>query len=117
MITSLVNMELEEGVDYSIRFTYTDPSTSLPIDITSYTAEMFVDTNMGEGGALLTFTSAGGQIAITGASGVVTVNIPGSSSSGLGLYNGFYNLYIISPGLVRTKLSKGFFNVSPSVFG
>lgn len=118
-LTPNINIEVEEGTDYFLQITYNDPSTGLPVDITNYSAELFVDVLMGDAGSKLTLSTVGGQIVLTGAGGIINLAIPGSSTIGFGQFMGPYNLYLISPtpDFVRTKLSKGFFTVIQSVFG
>lgn len=116
--TALVNIEIEEGTDYNLKINYTDPSTGLPIDLTGYSAEMFVDADIGDSGALRSFSTGNSSITLSGVDGIITLTISASSTNGLGLFKGFYNLYLvkIAPPNERTKISKGFFIVSPSVF-
>lgn len=116
MTTPLINIELEEGTDYNLQITYTNPSTGLPVDITDYTADLIIDRSMEESGSVIYLSSGTGQIVITGTAGILSITIPQESTEGFGQFLGFYNLYIttIVEG-VRTKISKGFFTVSPSV--
>lgn len=116
MITPLINIEVEEDTDFNLELDYVDPSTGLPIDITSYSAELYIERAMGDNGSIITLLSSAGQIVIGGTSGVVSFTIPASATKGMGQFLGFYNLFLINPtGTVRTKLTKGFFTVSQSV--
>lgn len=118
--TALIHIEIEENTDYNLKINYTEPSTGLPVDLTGYEAELYVDASMGDSGSLMTLTTAvDGGITLTGVNGEVTVTIAAYVTNGLGMFRGFYSLYLISPSpdFIRSKISKGFFTVSPSVLG
>lgn len=113
----MINIEVEEGTDYSLIIDYTDSSTSLPVDLTGYTASLLVDDMMGVPDSFHTFTTEGGDLTIDAADGVINISIAKTVTDGLGFFRGFYNLYIVSPtpDFTKTKLCKGFLTVSPSV--
>ena len=118
--TALIHIEIEENTDYNLKINYTEPSTGLPVDLTGYEAELYVDASMGDSGSLMTLTTAvDGGITLTGVNGEVTVTIAAYVTNGLGMFRGFYSLYLIgpTPDFIRSKISKGFFTVSPSVLG
>lgn len=115
MATYQLNLEIEEGTDYNLQITYTEPSTGLPIDLTGYTAAIYVDRNISDTGTLVTLSTTNGLISITSVDGVITVTIPGSTTMGFGQFIGFYNLYITSPTNELIKLAKGFFTVMAGV--
>ncbi len=118
--TALIHIEIEENTDYNLRINYTEPSTGLPVDLTGYQAELFVDENMGDAGAVFLFnTGVNGGITLSGSGGEITVTISSAVTNGLGMFRGTYSLYLVSPNpdLIRTKISKGFFTVSSSTLG
>ena len=118
--TALINLEIEENTDYNLRINYTEPSTGLPVDLTNYEAELYVDEGMGDSGAVFTLTTGvNGGITLSGSGGQIVITIASGATSGLGMFKGFYSLFLVGPApdFVRTKISKGFFTVSPSSLG
>jgi len=118
-LTQLYNIEIEEGTDYDLQITYTEPSTGLPVDLTNYTAEIIVELKhfITANGFYLKFDTTGGEIAALDATGVINVNIPASATLNQGMFQGQYNLYVISPLSKRTKVAKGLFTILASALG
>ncbi|MDF2435466.1 MAG: hypothetical protein JWP44_5097 [Mucilaginibacter sp.] len=113
MTTPVYHIEIKEGADYSVTFTYEDPETTLPIDLTGYSAVMKVRQGYDGYARLdvdLSFTPTLG-----GADGTVQVLIPGSSTNNLMWTVGVYDVFLTSPAGRVTKLIGGFFVVIPSV--
>jgi hypothetical protein len=115
------NIELTEGSDYSESFVYADPSTTLPISLTDYSADMKIRIAMnGNYNAyanpdfVLELSTTTGEIVLGGDAGTVTVNISGDKTTGLNWNRGAYTLFLISPSGGRAKFIEGFITINGS---
>ena len=117
-MTTTFHIEIDEESDYTTSFTYINNSTGLPMDLTGYRADIQVkSTYNGEsnGAADLVYTSdSGGGIVLSGVTGVITVYIPYTDTTGLNWTRATWNLFLYSPQGMRLKFVSGFFTVIPS---
>lgn len=117
-MTTIVNIEVDQGAHRTIEFIYDDFSTGLPIDLTGYTAKMQVRSVVGDSVILLEFSTTNGKINLSGSDGIVKVFIsPTDTTVGLGdppWSRGLYDLFLTktSDGTV-TRLVKGLFFILP----
>jgi len=116
----VLNLELDEESDESIRFFYTNSSTGLLIDLTGYRAEMTVRTGYDGSSwnnttpALQYTTETGGGIVLGGVNGTVDVYISYEDTKGKEWTTAVYNLYLITPSSNRISFARGFFTINRS---
>lgn len=103
----IINIEIEEGIPYTLSLTYVDETTNLPIDVTGYTAELVVRKAFGSDEIFLQLSSESGGIILDGATGNIDATIP----EGITWIKASYELLLINPSSNRIKLAKGFINV------
>ncbi len=86
-----------------------------PIDLTGYTARMHVRTHPDDDEFILDLTTENGRIALGGTAGTVTLTVDDATMSDTPAGSYYYDLELVSPGLVVTDLVEGQFNVSREV--
>jgi hypothetical protein len=115
MNTITYHIVIEEETDASFRFTYTNASTGLPMDLTGYRAEMQVRSGYsGDSVApVLTYTTEnGGGIILGGTAGTVDIFIAYTDTEDMQWNMGKYTLYLINPNSGRIPFVKGFFTIN-----
>jgi hypothetical protein len=113
MITPVFHLEIREGTDYSVTFIYEDPVTTLPIDLTSYSATMQV--RQGYDGYVnpdIDFTITP---TLGGTAGTIDVFIPASTTKNLQWTNGVYDILLTFGEGSVTKFIDGFVVIIPTV--
>lgn len=76
----IVNLEIEEGLPYTLSLTYTDETTNLPVNLTGYTAELIASKAFGSKETYLHLTTESGDITLGGSTGRIDVTISEYSS-------------------------------------
>jgi hypothetical protein len=104
---------VHQGADWAVTMTYTDEN-DLPIDLTSYEAQLQVRRKPG-GDLLLDMSTDNGKITIVGASGEIGLALANAVTAALAALAAEYDLFIKSPGGTYTPLVRGDFTVIPRV--
>lgn len=108
------HLALDEGMDYTFKFIYTDESTLLPIDLTGYKADLHVRMVPGSTqvlkGISSSYSYSDGSITL-GSAGELTLKITGGFTTNLNWSNAIYDLVLTDPDQNRLKVLKGFVNV------
>jgi len=108
------HLALDEGMDHTFKFVYTDESTLLPIDLTGYRADLYVRMSPGSTqvlkGISTSYSYADGSITL-GSRGQIDIRITGAFTTDLNWSKGLYDLVLTDPDQNRTKILKGFVNV------
>lgn len=118
MTTNQFDIELNAEATYVKQWIWTDPSTTLPINLTGYTAIMQIRWQYGDPAVQLSLTQVSG-IVLGGTAGTVTLTITPLQTKNLSttlfLTRGLYDLFLTdSVGLV-TKFAGGFVYVDTAV--
>jgi hypothetical protein len=113
-ISGVYNISCDQGATFSRSITWTDSARN-PYNITGYTARMHVRSNVASDTTALTLTTENSRIALGGTAGTVTLTIAASDTANLtpGLY--VYDLELVSPTNVVTRLVEGNFKVKAEV--
>lgn len=108
------HLPLDEGMDHTFKFIYTDESTLLPINLTGYRADLYVRMVPGSTqvlkGLSTSYSYADGSITL-GANGEITLKITGGFTTNLNWSSGIYDLVLTDPNQNRSKILKGFVNI------
>lgn len=112
-----LNIELEEGIDQTISFIYSNPSTNLPIDITGYTSKLVVRDDLGSPNILLQMVDSSiiqsiSYITLNGTTGRVDIIFKNVTSDVF--TSGTYDILLIDPTGLKIKLAKGFILINRS---
>ena len=115
MAAGIYNFTIEQGTTFTRTFKYKD-SEGNPIDLTSnggFTARMDIRTKAG-GDLINAFSTSGGQITITNTN-FITLTIGATSTSNYSFNSAVYDLEIVSPAGVVTRLLQGKIKLSKEV--
>jgi hypothetical protein len=113
MAAGVYDLVIEQGATLNTTFTWKDPSGTA-INITSYTARAMFRPDYGSD-PVLSLTTADSTIAITGASGIVTFNVPAATTAFLYAGTGVWDLELVAPNGTVTRLIGGSYTVSTEV--
>ena len=116
MTVQVINLELEQSESPSFQFLWQDKSTTLPIDLTGYSAKLQIRNNYGDPTVQLELSTANGGITLGGPAGTITVNFTSAQTTVLPVNLGFYDLLLtnIATGAV-TEFARGFVYVDPTI--
>ncbi|MCY1167378.1 hypothetical protein D9M73_73390 [compost metagenome] len=104
----------EIGATLERPIVWQDPAGAA-IDLTGYTARMQVRQSIAAAEALLELTTENGGIAITPATGTITLTQTATQTAAYTWKRGVYDLEIVSPSGVVTRLIQGDIETSPEV--
>jgi hypothetical protein len=111
----ILNIELEEKVDYTLSITYRDDLTNLPIDITGWSALLEIRNTFGGDLLLETLSSGNGRIAMGGATGALDIIFVPSDTDAAAQTSawtrGAYDLILTDTGGKKVKILKGFVSI------
>ena len=113
MAAGVYDLVIEQGATLNTTFTWKDPSGTAT-NITSYTARAMFRPDYGSD-PVLSLTTADSTIAITGASGIVTFNVPAATTAFLYAGTGVWDLELVAPNGTVTRLIGGSYTVSTEV--
>ena len=110
------NTVIDQGADWYFTITYENPDGT-PINITGYTAACQLRSLPNSPSAVLTLTTANAGIAITGATGLVSIRATATQTGLIDEGDYVYDLEITAPapGSVVTRLIQGQATVSAQV--
>lgn len=112
--TETFHLALDEGMDHTFNFVYTDESTLLPINLTGYRADLYVRLTPGSTqvlkGISSSYSYSDGSITL-GSAGEITLKIKGGFTSDLNWSHGIYDLVLTDPDQNRVKTLKGFVDI------
>lgn len=106
------------GVDATGFGTYTSGGIlryNQPVDLTSYTARMQIRASVSAAAFLLELTTANSRIAIDNALKTITLTVIATDTAALTWSAGVYDLELVSPGGVITRLIEGAVSVIDEV--
>lgn len=102
-----LDLEIEAGATFTLDLDVATEAGAV-IDLTGYTARMMIKRSTAETAALLELTTANGRIAITTATGLVTLVLTAIETAELTTWTrGVYDLELVSAGGVVTRLAEG----------
>lgn len=115
-MTSPVNIEIDQGTNETVEFTWLDESTTLPIDLTNYTAKMQVRAAPGDSVLLLEYKTDDASITLGGPTGIIDIFITAGDTNTATWSKAFYDLFVTnsSTGAV-SKIASGMFIILSSV--
>lgn len=113
MSAGVYDLVIEQGATLNTTFTWKDPSGT-PINLTGYSARAMFRPDY-RSNTILSLSTSDGTIVITGASGIISFNVPASTTSYLSTGNGVWDLELISSSGIVTRLVGGSYDVSAEV--
>ena len=106
-------MTIEVGANFTRTITWKDNAGSA-INITGYTAKMMFRPWQSDGTVLITLTETSG-LTLGGSAGTIGISILAAVTGAITVPSGVYDLELISPTGVVTRLLEGSVNFSPAV--
>ena len=97
------NIEIPQGSRYYNIIVYKDNDGN-PVDLTGYTAEMQIRAYKGATASLLTLNTSNGYLALGGAAGTITIDIPGDITEALDFNWARYDLELYPAGVVADSI-------------
>ena len=113
MPANIYDMICEQGTTFVRVVTYTD-SNNTPIDISSYSGRMKVRKSKSSPEEYLSLATGGRGLSLQ-ANGEIEITIPASTSAKIPAGNYKYDLEIVSPAGVVTRVIEGDFKVSGEI--
>jgi hypothetical protein len=108
------NFAIDQGADWTAVLTW--KVNTVAVDLTNYTARMQLRPAHGALTTLLSLTTAvGGGITLGGNAGTVTLTLTAVITATLPPGDHVYDLELVSPAGVVTRLVEGRFSISPEV--
>ena len=114
MTAGTYDITIEQGATYSQVFTWKD-ANGASINLTGYTARMQARESVDTATTFIALTTENGGIALGGAAGTVGLTMIATATAALSIFNGVYDLELISGAGVVTRLLEGSLTVSPEV--
>lgn len=114
MAAATYDILIEQGATFQLNLVYKD-SNDTPIDISGYTARMQVRRSYDAPTPLLDLTTENGCITLGGAAGTIAVEASSTLTKDLPTKPSVYDLELISPQSVVTRLIRGAATISPEV--
>ena len=105
---------IEQGADFFLDLTYKD-DTGAPVDLTGYSARMQIREEISSPTALVSISSASGEITLGGITGTISIHIPATTTAALSFNTGKYDLELEDSAGVVTRLIQGSVTLSPEV--
>lgn len=114
----ILNIELEERTDQTVRVTYRDDTTNLPVNLTGYSASLQIRPEFGNEIVIDELNDAAGTIVLGGVSGTIDLIFTPSDSDQTAVTFGWtraaYDLVLTNDEGKRKKLLKGFITIARS---
>jgi hypothetical protein len=122
MIAGLYNIICQQGSTFgrTITYKYLDPASPpsdpryLPWNLTGFTARMQVRRTVDSSTVLISLTTENGRVSLGGPSGIIELNISAADTATI-TGSGVYDLEVISPNGIVSRIIQGDFTLSQEV--
>lgn len=114
MSAGIYDIYIEQGATYNQPLVWKD-SSGTAVNVTGYTARMQIRKTVDATTIILTLTTENGRITVGGANGLITLLVSAADTAALTTFCGVYDLEVISPTGVVTRLLEGQVEVSKEV--
>jgi len=105
------NIYIEQGATWSLPLRWQD-ADEVPIDLTGFTARMHIRKKVTDPAYEIELTTEDGGITLGGVDGTINLFIGAADTSLIDIKTGAYDLELVSPGGVVTRLLEGAVTVS-----
>lgn len=104
----------DQGATYDQPLRWDDPPGS-PVDLTTYSARMHVRAEVDSDTLVLELTTGNGRIVLGGAAGTIQLLVSSTDAEAMTPGDYVYDLEMVAPGDVVTRIMEGNFVVLPEV--
>lgn len=108
------DITIEQGATFQMNLVWKD-SGGTPINLTGYSARMQVRRTYKADTAMLSLTSPDGGITLGGALGTISIVASATQTAAMEPLIGVYDLELVNPSGVVTRLMEGAVTISPEV--
>ena len=116
MPASKVDLLIEQGADWQqIFYLFAPGSSTVPLDLTGYTAHMQKRATVSAVMPIIALTTANGRIAITPIAGKIVLQLSAADAAALTIGYAVYDLMLTSPSGMVSRLIQGSVTLSLSV--
>ena len=109
---SIYNITMYQGATFDLTLTWNVSGT--PVNLTNYTSRMQVRNTFDTDTTVLNF-SAGSGITLGGTAGTILIEANAATTAGVPYGQYVYDLELVSPGTVVTRLIQGNLTIDPEV--
>ena len=113
-MAAFYHLVIDQGATLRESFTYKD-SNGAVVNLENYTARSQIRSSYSAASTILSATSAAGTLTITADSGVIAFNVPANTTAALNPGNYVWDLEIVDPSGIVTRLVGGTCTVTPEV--
>ncbi len=106
---------LEIGSDFDWTFRRITKSTGLPIDITSFTAQMQIRPAAGDATLIIELSTTNSRITVNGAAGEFVLHVDAADTESLTAGDYVYDFEYTAPGGAKKRLTEGKFSITEQV--
>jgi hypothetical protein len=114
MTAATYNFEIEQGTTFNKSFVWKDSSKN-PINLTGFSGRMQIRSSVKSADVLLSLTTENTRISITPLTGMVNILIDATTTAAITWSKGVYDLELVGPGNVVTRLLQGEITISKEV--
>lgn len=114
MSAGIYDIYMEQGATYNQPLVWKD-SSGTAVNVTGYTARMQIRRTLDATTVILTLTTENGRITVGGSNGLITLLVSAADTAALTTFCGVYDLEVISPAGVVTRLLEGQVEISKEV--
>jgi len=114
MSAGFYNIYIEQGATYYQPLVWKD-SAGTAINVTNYTARMQIRRSITSTDVIIALTTENGRITVGNSNGTITLSITATDTAALSTFCGVYDLEVVSPTGVVTRLLEGGVEVSREV--
>lgn len=113
MIPGKYNMVCPQGSTFNQELTYS--INSVNVNLTGYSARMQVREKHTSTSTILSLTTANGGLVLGGSAGTISINIPSTTTASITAKEYVYDIELVSPSSIVTRIIEGRFIVTPEV--
>lgn len=113
MTATVATLAVEQGATYRQRVLWTNAS-SVPVDITGYTAHMQIRRSDDYAAVMVDLTNGSG-LTLGGTLGTIDILLTSAQTAAFDTWRAVYDLTLIAPSGDRTRLLEGAVTIDPSV--
>lgn len=114
MSAGVYDFYIEQGATFNQPLVWKD-SSGTAVNVTGYTARMQIRKTVDATTVILTLTTENGRITVGTSNGLITLLVSAADTAALTSFCGVYDLEVISPTGVVTRLLEGQVEVSKEV--
>ena len=114
MSAAIYNIEIEQDTDWSDSMVWKTGTANTIVNLTGYTAKMYIKSTYSSSTYIATLTTENGCITLGGVLGTITLSLSNTVTKLLPVGSYVYDLTLISSGGQKYRLIEGYADISPA---